>query len=104
MNDQDDKEGEIGKFLEVLSLNKNYIFGDATYTLYRNRQTKLRKPEQLPLEEDVEKIREYTVQRISNIVNDSYLLWDLHLYAELRDLAVRRLTLFNGRRGEDVCY
>ena len=93
MNDQDDKAGEIDKFLEVLSLNENYIFGDATYTLNRNRQTKLMKPEQLPLEEDMEKIREYTVHRISNIVNDSYLIWDLHLYAELRDLAVSRLTL-----------
>lgn len=26
-------------------------------------------------------------------------MWNLHLYAKLRDLAVSRLTLFNGRRG-----
>jgi hypothetical protein len=99
MNDNDQNAAEIDKFLEVLSLNGNFIFGDATYTLNRNRQTKLRKPDKLPLEEDVEKIRKYTVERIASIVSDSYVMWDLHLYAELRDLAVSRLTLFNGRRG-----
>lgn len=44
MNYDDRKAEEIDKFLEVLSLNGNYIFGDAMYTLNRNRQTKLRKP------------------------------------------------------------
>jgi len=36
---------------------------------------------------------------MSEMLSDEYLLWDYRSFAELRDLAVSRLTLFNARRG-----
>ena len=36
---------------------------------------------------------------MSEMLSDEYLMWDDRLFAELRDLAVSRLTLFNARRG-----
>ena len=95
----DCKAEEVNKFVEVFELHKNEIFGDATYILNRKRQENLRRPEQLPKEPDVEKLKQYTVQRISELVSDEYLIWDAHLFVELRDLLVSRLTLFNARRG-----
>jgi hypothetical protein len=99
MKDEDDKANEIDKFTEVLALNQQLVFGDATYTLNKNRQMNLRKPIALPAEDDVVKVREYTIKRISELVSDSFAVWDHFKFTELRDLTVSRLTLFNARRG-----
>lgn len=99
INDQDSKAAEIDKFLDVLALNKNFLFGDATYVLNRNRQVKLRRPEALPTESDVEKLKQYTVNRIADILGDPFCSWSATEFVELRDLTVSRLTLFNARRG-----
>ena len=99
VKNQDEKANEISKFDEVLELNQNFIFGDATYALNKNKQVKLRRPEQLPAEDDVAKLKRYTVERIEYLLEDPYKAWNGHDYAELRDLTVSRLTLFNARRG-----
>lgn len=65
INDKDDKAAEVDKFVEVLELNYHSLFGDAMYALNRNRQVKLRRPEALPCEEDVSKLRQYIVDRIN---------------------------------------
>jgi hypothetical protein len=96
---EDEKASEIDKFLDVFQLNQNHIFGDATYKLNRNRQEKLRRPTQLPSEADIEKLKQYTLERVTTLLQDEFLLWDTHTFTELRDLAVSRLTLFNARRG-----
>ena len=57
------------------------------------------KPSALPNEEDVQKVREYTLSAISNMLADSYMSWTGHEFGRLRDLIVCRLTLFNARRG-----
>jgi len=67
--------------------------------LNMNRQEKLRRPQELPVEADVCRIKHYTTTRMSEMLSDKYLLWDGRSFAELRDLAVSRLTLFNARRG-----
>ena len=99
INNEDDKASEVDKFLEVFSLHRNILFGDAAYNLNRNRQTNLRRPEQLPAEDDVGKLKNYTVQRVQDVLRDKYQLWTQHDYSEMRDLVVSRLTLFNARRG-----
>lgn len=81
-------------------MNYDQLFGEATYLLNRNRQIKLRRPCELPSEEDVQKLKLYTVARINAILQDPYRVWDSHSYIELRDLVVSRLTLFNARRGK----
>ena len=52
----------------------------------------------MPSDEDVKKLREYTLKRIGDIFADPYKLWDPRLFVELRDLTVCRLTVFNARR------
>lgn len=95
MDGMDEKASEIDMFCEVFQLNKDFIFGDATYALNRNRQENLRKPEALPLEADLKKA--FTVDTISSMLSDCYKVWDSHAFKELRDLTVSRLTLFNAR-------
>jgi len=95
----DDKAAQVEKFVQVLELHQLEVFGDATYQTNMRRQEKLRRPQELPGEEDVEKMKQYTIMRMSNMLADEYLLWDFHSFAELRDLVVSRLTLFNARRG-----
>ena len=99
MNDNDEIASEIDEFQEVLSLNYNLVFSDATYNLNRQRQMKLRRPEELPSEDDVAKLKLYSVQKSEKILEDKYRIWDSYSFAELRDLTVCRLTLFNARRG-----
>jgi hypothetical protein len=99
VKNEDEKALEISKFVEVLELNQNIIFGDATYALNKNRQEKLRRPEQLPAEDDVARLKSYAVERIASLLEDPFKAWDGHDYVELRDLTVSRLTLFNARRG-----
>ena len=99
MENNDAAAAEIDKFLDVLALNKKLLFGDATYILNRNRQMNLRRPQALPSESDVTLLKTYTLDRISTLLNDPFQMRDQRTYAELRDLTVSRLTLFNARRG-----
>ena len=91
VKDDDEKAAEIDKFLEVLALNQHIVFGNATYVLNKNRQSRLRRPESLPSEEDVAKLKACTVNRIQKLTADDYKIWDTHSFTELRDLAVSRL-------------
>lgn len=78
---------------------KDFIFGDAIYEVTYNRQVKLRKPQELPLQEDVAKVRQHTISSLTRIMDDPYLSWEPGNFTQLRDLAVTRLTVFNARRG-----
>jgi len=98
MQNHDDAATEIDRFLDVFALNKKLVFGDATYILNKNRQINLRRPQSLPSEQDVAKLKMYTLDRISSL-DKTFEMWDIHSYSELRDLTVSRLTLFNARRG-----
>lgn len=49
----DEDASEIDKFVEILDLNTNLIFGDVHYEIQKNRQVRLRKPAELPLEADI---------------------------------------------------
>ena len=104
MEDKDEEASEIDKFVDVLNLNNNYIFGDAQYLLNKGRQIKLRKPDTLPQETDVQMVRTYTIQTVQNLLNDEYLHWTAHEFIQLRDLVACRLTLFNARRGGEPSH
>ena len=98
---EDEKAAEIDKFVVVLELNHASLFGDATYKINLSRQTKLRRPQNLPVDEDVAKVREYTVRTIESITSsyDGHSTLSGANFTLLRDLAVCPLTLFNFRRG-----
>ncbi|XP_065658548.1 uncharacterized protein LOC136083069 [Hydra vulgaris] len=97
--DNDDSAKSISDFLVLLQLRKEEIFGDATYDLNERRNISLKKPSKLPIESDVQMIRDYSISIIKKYKEDNFVLWDLHAYVELRDAACTRLVLFNGRRG-----
>jgi len=99
VENEDMKAQEIDKFTEVLSLNHNILFGDALYKINNTRQTKLRRPDKLPTEQDYQKLRDYSLKRIEQLISDEYTLWTATEYCELRDLVLSRVTLFNARRG-----
>jgi len=99
VSQNDAAAAEIDRFVDVLTLNYNFLFGDAIYHVKQNRQVKLRKPEQLPTNEDVQRVKQYNVNRMAELLHDEYLSWTATEFIELRDLADCRLTLFNARRG-----
>ena len=98
VNHEDDKATEIDKFVVVLELNHASVFGDATYRINLSRQTKLRRPQNLPVDEDIAKVRDYTVRTLKSLTSSHDEL-SCSNFLLLRDLAVCRLTLFNFRRG-----
>ena len=51
----------------VSELNHASLFGDATYKINLSRQTKLRRLQNLPVDEDVAKVRAYTVKTKESI-------------------------------------
>jgi len=101
IKDDDDKASAVDKFIDLFTDNYNLLFSDAVYHINKNRQQKLRRPQELPQDEEVAKLRKYTVGRIRDLVGDAYIQWTAHEYAELRNLVVSRLTLFNARRGDE---
>ena len=99
LNDGEDaKAAEIDIFLTILELNWGHLFAAAQCKMDMRRQEKLRKPAELPLEDDVRKLRDYNVKQIV-AANDTYLLHGTYEFNRLRALLVCRLTLFNARRG-----
>ena len=98
----DDEAAEMDRFRDVLKHHHNSIFGSAIYKIHMNRQIKLRKPEQLPLDTDLEKIRTHTITRMKTLLDDPYIHWTQTEFVELRNLAECRLTLFNARRGGEA--
>ncbi|XP_077966290.1 uncharacterized protein LOC120348272 isoform X6 [Styela clava] len=99
IEDDDAKAETIDKFAAVLNLRWTSMFGDAEYILQHNRQTKLRQPELLPNEQDVAKIKTYTVNTLASRLSDEYFLPCQENFIVIRNLVMSRLTLFNARRG-----
>ena len=98
IEDRDDLAEQIDRFVAVLELNKETIFGDASYVLTKNREEKLRLPCSQPLDDDIMKVKCHTLKKMNQLTNDM-AFYDEHVYAELRDNVITRLTLFNARRG-----
>ena len=98
VQEQPDEHRRIEEFLEVFKLYQHAWFGNARYNLTKNRRIKLCRPQELPSETDVQKVKQYTLQSMSELLDDEYLMWTSKEYIELRDLIVSRLILFNARR------
>ncbi|XP_071832409.1 uncharacterized protein [Apostichopus japonicus] len=97
---EDKKAKDIDLFTSVFDRRQHGIFSDVEDHMRKNRQGKQRKPlQQHPEEEDVLKIRQYTLNEIKRISNGgSVQTWSSQLFCSLRNLVVSRLTLYNARR------
>ena len=98
---EDAKGAEVDIFGTILDLHWPHLFATAQYKLDMKRQEKLRKPAELPVEEDVKKVRDYSIQQIKTMVEDEYTIYGSYEFNRLRALLVSRLTLFNARRGNE---
>lgn len=96
---KDAEAAEINRFLAVLNFYWGSLFGDAEYANSIKRQEVLRKPQKLPKEQDIKTLRDFTLKKIQDLTDDTYLFVANIEYSLLRDLVVSRLTLFNARRG-----
>ena len=92
---KDDISMDIQKFVDLLELWDDIIFGDAVYETNKRREVCIRKPEQLPNEEDVLLIREYVLSWMS-ILSENKL--EFFTAKELRDAALSRLKIVNGQK------
>ncbi|XP_070191676.1 uncharacterized protein [Littorina saxatilis] len=93
------KSEEVDRFLAVLDLNWDYIFYTAQLSC-EQRRTNLRKPTDMPMEEDIVKLREFIASEIKILAEPgSYEFFDSNSFVRLRNLLIARLTLFNARRG-----
>ena len=69
------------------------------HDLNERRNINSKKPSKLPSESDNRMIRGHAISVMKNYENNNFVLWDLHAYVELHDVACTSLALFNGRHG-----
>jgi len=93
------KANETAEFLDVLRDSKDTFIGGAVYNTNNNRNTQLRRVDNLPQIEDVGKLRNYMTAKITEMTGSEYVYWTSSEFVELRDLACARITLFNARHG-----
>ena len=98
MHNEMEKVRELELFSTLLSYNWDFLFFTAQVSC-ENKRNNLRKPEDMPLEADVQKLREFIVAEMTRICGDNVTFFDVHQFVRLRNLIVSRLTLFNARRG-----
>ena len=95
-----EKSVEVDRFSAVLDLNWDYIFYTAQVMCEQRRNT-LRKPQAMPVEEDVSKLRAFILNEMQKLSDDELMKWDHHDFVKMRNLIVSRLTMFNAKRGSE---
>jgi hypothetical protein len=90
---------ETAEFLDVLHFSKDNMIGGAIYNTNKNRNTNLRRVQNLPQLEDVDKLKKHMCSKMKQMLDDEFLNWTKSEFVELRDMACARLTLYNARRG-----
>ena len=83
----------------ILRRNQISVFGDAKYLINKSRQEMLRLPERLPEEESLEKLRDFTLDRLKVLTESEGAQCSKPDFVEITDLICARLTLFNARPG-----
>lgn len=95
---QDAKAKELKIFKDAYKFKSCELFSGARQMCVKNSMEKLRKPENLPKETDIQILKRYISEEISENVTN----FTMERYTWLRTLIVARLTLFNARRGEEA--
>ena len=97
MKSQFDKEQDLSRFIDVLNLEWSFIFYSAQVEC-EMRRGGLRKPEAMPLDEDIETLRKFLLQEMKNGMTQ-FDIWDKHNFISMRNVILARITMFNARRG-----
>lgn len=96
---KDDKCRELDMFGDAYRFRSHEMFATARYQAVHQSMDKARRPASLPEEEAVETLKTYIKTAINSLTSEKEL--EGEKYILLRSLVVSRLTLFNGRRGEE---
>ena len=88
--------------MEEIKEFEDLLFRTAEYNCLKTRQEELRRSKRFPREDDVRKLRDYSVAEREKLANEYHFL-NSSQYIRLRDLVlvVCRLTLFNARIEEN---
>ena len=65
---------DLQKFVNLLELWSDIIFGDAVYETNKRRETVLRKPEKLPDEGDLRETRVHILSRLKTLLKKNNFL------------------------------
>ena len=91
------EEKAIARFLNVHQLQWDFIFYN-NQVACEARGESLRKPSAMPIKDDVDTLRRFTISEMNSTLDGPYDYWDDALFVKLRNLIVCSLTLFNARR------
>ena len=96
VENSDERSKNVVDFLQVLKLFENELFGDAYYDINYRRNVNLRKPINLPRDDDVNMLLEECVSIMNSIG-----VFDLNSqsFVTIRSAAATCLIIFNARRG-----
>ena len=101
INDRNDLASRTSEFIEVLQISKQDIIGGAIYNTNNNRQEKLRRVDELPIQAELQKLKSFMCSRMKEMLSGPYDMWTVKEFVELRDIVCARLALFNARRGRE---
>ncbi|XP_061168122.1 uncharacterized protein LOC133177047 [Saccostrea echinata] len=93
---------EVKEFQEVLKVYWKYFFITAREVLMNKMHSQSRAPTRLPSIEEYQRLRDFTKEKITEIVEDIYTPMNQGIFCNLRNLIACRLTLFNARRGGEA--
>ena len=96
---EDAKVVEMDNFMVAYNFRAPEIYASAQYKVVAKSMDKARRPAALPDEADVTKMKDFVTSRLKTLTAETALTSPN--YSLLRSLVVCRLTLFNGRRGEE---
>ena len=96
-----DKSRQVSEFREIFQRYYPRICSKAEYCLKEKRQRETRKPQALPNENNLQKLKTYLTNEIKK-----YSTLGIHSkkdYVHVRKVILARVTMLNARRGSEVC-
>ena len=96
---EDEKCRELVNFSDAYKFRSHEMFAEARYKAIAVSMDKARRPSSLPEEEEMRTLKAHITSAMEKYTANGSL--DSEDYVKLRSLVVCRLTLFNGRRGEE---
>lgn len=94
---KDQEKVEVEHFQDAFKFSSPQLLAKARYETEKNSMHKARLPKNLPEESEMKTMKHFIEGQLGGLVNNFHL----NQFTLLRSLIVARLTLYNGRRGEE---
>lgn len=94
---RDADEEELNRFKRAYQYRQPERFSGARFQCAKNSMEKHRRPDKLPVLNQMAAVRNFVNEEIEKVIKT----FNISQYTWLRSLVVTRLTLYNGRRGEE---